>query len=322
MEARFMVQITRSQTVLIPSAPGHRGEAQAVAAWERAIAEYGRRVLLTDSWREGDCGRKLKPHYVNGVLACWCQTCIFLDRMVLGDHRTRPGFQSITRTWNGRTWTLRAGKAPCATPGTSNHGSGRAVDVRTSRRPEDPSRDVAIIFSSWTDPDRIAFLKVAAKHGWADAEGRLAGELWHLTYYPHLDQHLSTKPVSQELPSNITTKADMATNSSTKPAVSGTSTPNLPQTKTETKTETSPAASIGARMPTIDLSKVTAQITATGSKVKHLQALLTANGYPVAIDGRAGIQTRAALLAFQKKNSLKLDAIAGAATWNALLGIK
>jgi LAS superfamily LD-carboxypeptidase LdcB len=34
-----------------------------------------------------------------------------------------------TRTWNGVTYSLKPGLAPLATPGTSNHGWGLAVDV-------------------------------------------------------------------------------------------------------------------------------------------------------------------------------------------------
>lgn len=36
---------------------------------------------------------------------------------------------TITRTWNGQKWWLRRGVAQVATPGTSNHGFGIAVDI-------------------------------------------------------------------------------------------------------------------------------------------------------------------------------------------------
>jgi hypothetical protein len=35
----------------------------------------------------------------------------------------------VTRRWNGKLWYLKRGKAPSATPGTSNHGWGLAIDI-------------------------------------------------------------------------------------------------------------------------------------------------------------------------------------------------
>lgn len=35
----------------------------------------------------------------------------------------------VTRRWNGRLWFLKPGKAPSASPGTSNHGLGLAIDI-------------------------------------------------------------------------------------------------------------------------------------------------------------------------------------------------
>ena len=76
---------------------------------------------------------------------------------------------------------------------------------------------------------------------------------------------------------------------------------------------------IGALMKTLDLNKT----VTPGITVRRLQALLTANGHPPTggIDGNGGQHTKAALLAFQKVKKLTADGIAGAATWNALLGV-
>jgi len=59
-----------------------------------------------------------------------------------------------------------------------------------------------------------------------------------------------------------------------------------------------------------------------GEPVLHMQELLVAAGYDVAVDGRAGGQTKAALLAYQAAQGLVADAIAGANTWNRLLGVE
>lgn len=40
-----------------------------------------------------------------------------------------PNGSRTTRTWNGKRYWLRRGVAPSATPGTSNHGWGIAIDV-------------------------------------------------------------------------------------------------------------------------------------------------------------------------------------------------
>jgi peptidoglycan hydrolase-like protein with peptidoglycan-binding domain len=46
-----------------------------------------------------------------------------------------------------------------------------------------------VVFTSFNDTDRVRFLRLAAEHGWADDEGRLVNELWHITYYPSRDRH-------------------------------------------------------------------------------------------------------------------------------------
>lgn len=44
-------------------------------------------------------------------------------------YQTTPNGARVTRKWNGRTYYLRPGNAPSASPGTSNHGWGLAIDV-------------------------------------------------------------------------------------------------------------------------------------------------------------------------------------------------
>lgn len=51
---------------------------------------------------------------------------------------------------------------------------------------------------------------------------------------------------------------------------------------------------------------------------QSLQKLLTRHGFPLIADGISGRKTTAALRAFQKKNGLRPDGVAGEETWEAL----
>lgn len=153
----------------LESNPGYVLRDDAAKAWDRAVNAFGKKVLITGAWRS----------YAT-------QERIFRERYAPG--RFSP-FNDY-RFWpkDGRTWARVTGAA-AAVPGTSNHGGGVAVDVKTQRQPGDPSYAEAVVFTSWNDADRARFLRVAAEHGWDDDEGRSVGELWHLTYYPDRDQH-------------------------------------------------------------------------------------------------------------------------------------
>lgn len=153
----------------------------AAIAWDRAVKKYGKAVLLTGAWRSQDT-----------------QVKIFTERYVRGYHKGKPGFTDDVRKWNGQLWTRRKGTASAAVPGTSNHGGGIAVDVKTARYPGDPAWPTAVIFVGFNDEDRRAFLKVAAEFGWEDAEGRSINEPWHLTYNAKADKWRGEKyPPSQ-----------------------------------------------------------------------------------------------------------------------------
>lgn len=165
-------QVDAGQTVELTTAPGFKLTAAAALAWDRAVAAYGHRVLLTGAWRS----------YAT-------QEALFRDRYRAGNHAGKPGFTTDVRYWQGSPWTRRAGTAAAAVPGTSNHGGGVAVDVKTARSPGDPPWPTAAVFNGFNDPDRLAFLAVAKRYGWADDEGRQVGEPWHLTYYPNRDTH-------------------------------------------------------------------------------------------------------------------------------------
>jgi hypothetical protein len=70
----------------------------------------------------------------------------------------------------------------------------------------------------------------------------------------------------------------------------------------------------GDKMPTLRRGS-------KGTDVKRLQALLTANGYKVSMDGIFGPQTEKVLRSFQSKHAKPSDGIVGKLTWSALLGV-
>lgn len=54
------------------------------------------------------------------------QLGLFKQRYALEDGGRKP---TVTRTYEGKTWYLKPGMAPCSTPGKSNHGLGLAIDL-------------------------------------------------------------------------------------------------------------------------------------------------------------------------------------------------
>jgi len=107
------------------------------------------------------------------------QTRIFLERyttdqsQVGADGKLRTRANGGIKDWNGRTWYRRDGVAVAATPGTSNHGLGRAVDVAA--------------IGGFTGARYQQFAAVAGPAGWTNTEGRSIGEPWHWVYQGNLD---------------------------------------------------------------------------------------------------------------------------------------
>lgn len=168
-----MAQIALSDCRGLETNPGYSLRDDAAIAWDRACRKFAKQVLLTGAWRSYSI-----------------QETIFRDRYRPGASSPFGDYRRWPRSLGGddRVWGRVKGAA-AAVPGTSNHGGGIAVDVKTSRSAGDPGYDKAVVFTSFNDPDRLAFLRVAQEFGWDDDEGRAVGELWHLTYYPGLDQH-------------------------------------------------------------------------------------------------------------------------------------
>lgn len=83
--------------------------------------------------------------------------------------------------------------------------------------------------------------------------------------------------------------------------------------------EPAPApANTGLAVHDIDLRGADHQLV-TGPGVRALQGLLTAAGFTLAIDGKAGPATKAAVMAYQSHHGLTADAIVGPSTLEHLL---
>lgn len=89
---------------------GHRLRADAAQSWLRLCNYFGRPIKLTDSYRP---------------LAL--QEKIFFERYA--PLKTGGGFYGDVKYYRGVRYVRRKGVATAAVPGTSNHGTGLAVDV-------------------------------------------------------------------------------------------------------------------------------------------------------------------------------------------------
>lgn len=180
-----VAQISKSSCIELRNNPGFYLRSDAAKAWDRATVAFGKVVLISGAWRSYET----QEHLFDGEK--YPNQDPQYGRYLRGNRAGQSGYTNDVRWWPAKSsyWTRKASSAAAAVPGTSNHGGGVAVDVKTSRQGGDPGYDVSVIFGSWTDIDRTRFLQVAAEHGWDDDEGRIVSEHWHLTYYPDRDQH-------------------------------------------------------------------------------------------------------------------------------------
>lgn len=89
-------------------------------------------------------------------------------------YETPPRAGRPTKTWQGRVWSLRAGMATAAVPGTSNHGLGAAVDIAVPVAVGGRITGYTPITGSTAWPWLLAH---AVEHGWS---WELQSEPWHL----------------------------------------------------------------------------------------------------------------------------------------------
>lgn len=93
--------------------------------WNPAAYTFGvmYQAALADGIKLKSTGKQYRP--------LKAQEALFLERMSPTPTTRVP---RVTRRWKGRTWYLKPGKAPVATPGSSVHGWGAAADVDVRQR--------------------------------------------------------------------------------------------------------------------------------------------------------------------------------------------
>lgn len=103
------------------------------------------------------------------------QLALFNDRYSTTDMGRVP---QVTRIWQGKVYYLKPGKAPCATPGNSDHGWGLAIDAANCYE--------GSALLNWLLGDGFMTCE-ALKYGftWAVADSKNPNfEPWHLQYVP------------------------------------------------------------------------------------------------------------------------------------------
>ena len=100
------------------------------------------------------------------------QVRIFLKNYFRVD---RKRSRKTDRTYQGSTYQLRAGMAPVASPGYSNHGLAITVDFNSGVQTRGSKEH------DW-------MLSTGTKYGWDWTEGRRIGEPWHWSYMSSKDR--------------------------------------------------------------------------------------------------------------------------------------
>ena len=137
---------------------GHRLRADAAVSWLRLCNYFGQEIKLTDSYR---------PLVL--------QERLFLERYTPA--KTGGGYYGDVKTYRGVRYVRRQGTATAAVPGTSNHGTGLAVDIA-----DGVNRGAGEVWD-WLN-------RYAGTFGWfnpAWAKTKNYYEPWHWEYNPARD---------------------------------------------------------------------------------------------------------------------------------------
>jgi len=129
-------------------------ELGAALTWQRIVADVEREYGWTPTPSPGASGYRTLAQ--QETLFQQRYSTIFSE----GDRNL-----AHAKTWQGKTWWLRPGVAPAATPGTSNHGYGKAMDVG--------------YLGGFGTTRYNQFKTVAARYGWDNVEGKSINEPWH-----------------------------------------------------------------------------------------------------------------------------------------------
>lgn len=112
-------------------------------------------------------------HVYSGWRSYELQKKIFLERYVLA-HEVNGRYVYDTRWWEGRLYYRISGEGTVAQPGTSNHGDGRALDIRDSGDSPGVTR---------YGNARSAWIRDNAWRAGFDADGyRDFNEPWHIRF--------------------------------------------------------------------------------------------------------------------------------------------
>lgn len=188
-----------------------------------------------------------------------------------------------TKYWNGQTWYLKKGYAQAASPGTSNHGLGLALDV-----------------AEWNGA--VKSISGSAAFGWLLTYAAEYGFSWEVQSEPwHI--HLWCGDDAQ--PSTLAFEAGQP-GPTPEPVPEPVPTPVPVPTSYE---------------PWPHTAKAVIKQGSTGETVKYFQSVLKDKlGYAIATDGQFGKQTTDFAVWFQATHGLVADGIVGKNTWAAIDG--
>jgi hypothetical protein len=214
------------------------------------------------------------------------------------------GANSAYRTYAQQVEMKKLYGSNAATPGTSNHGLGIAVDVATQEM-------------------RTAIDKWGAQFGWSKKWSDASWEWWHIKYKAGVwkgKAPAAPAPASADDGLPLPPKPTTATAT---PAASPATPTDAPAPANQDGSQpTAPPSSVGLANSltnaTNDANRPEIQRGASGADVRELQQLLKARGYTVSVDGDFGAATQKAVESFQRSEGLSHDGVVGPKTWAAL----
>jgi len=251
----------------------------------RKIPQGGQlHYLAADAWNamvdaaKAD-GIELKPTSAGDTYRSYdSQKAGFLSR-----YQLEPITNQSTKTFEGKTWYLKKGKAMMATPGKSNHNLGIAVDIHSAG-----------------DNKRIKWLIAnVRKFGWSWEV--VPSEPWHIRYTEgdQVPQAVKDWLVLNPKPASMFgTPAEQKAAAEAKVAEQNTS--------------------VVVEQSVLDQKDVI-RAGNKGKAIKEAQRLLTKHGFVCKEDGDFGPKTQGIVKQFQKSKSLPETGVVDKATWAALL---
>ena len=189
-----------------------------------------------------------------------------------------------TKTWNGTKYWLKPNQAMAATPGTSNHGWGIALDLAQG------DGNPKIAKTMWLNWKSLNWL--AANGPSFGFWNSVKSEAWHWAYFP--GDNMPPAVLQMERTGKVKT-------------------PKATKVAPAPKNAKDRAAFYSGVRFKAELKK-----GSFGTEVEAAQWALTKAGFPADIDGDFGGKTTSAVKAFQASESLKADGKVGKNTWGGL----